>query len=259
MRILTVLLAVVAISGPVWAETNAEKGLRIAQEATERRDGYQDISVTGEMILTSKSGKTSTRKFDSSWVDVPEGGARSLLIFRWPGDIRNTALLTHANYNKKDDQWLYLPSLEKVRRISSSGRSGAFVGSEFAFEDMVDQEIDKFDHMYVSEEPCPNGGTCHVIDRVPRGKSGYSSQRVWFDVTHLRLQQVKYFDRRKAHLKTLTFAGYKLYLGEFWRAHEMNMVNHLSGKSTLLTWGDYAFNSGLRESKFTVNALKRIR
>lgn len=261
MKSLFSLLAMVMlITTSALAETPAEKGLRIAREASERTRGYGDLSVSGEMTLISKGGQTSSRRFDAKWVEnANDGGSRSLLIFRWPGDIRNTALLTHANAGANDDQWLYLPSLAKVRRISSSGRSGSFVGSEFAFEDMVDQEIDKFDHTWVADEPCPDSGMCYVIDRRPRDSSGYSLQRVWFDMENLRIQQVKYFDRRGANLKTLRISGYKLYNGEYWRASKMVMENHLTGKSTELIWDNYKFNVGVNPNTLTPNALKRIR
>ena len=259
-RLLSALAIFILTALPVFAETAAEKGLRIATEASERTRGYGDLSVSGEMVLVSKGGAESLRRFDAQWVENPRSdGSRALLIFRHPGDIRNTAWLTHAFASKRDDQWLYLPSIAKVRRISSSGRSGSFVGSEFAYEDMVDQEIEKFDHSWVRDEACPAGGSCHVVDRVPRGKSGYSRQRVWFDTENLRIQQVMYFDRRGAHLKTLTISGYQLYEGRFWRASRMLMQNHLTGKSTKINWEGYRFDVGVNPNRLTPNALKRIR
>lgn len=253
-------LAFGALAGiPAAAQTAEQRGLSIATQASDRQGGYQDISATGEMILRTSSGQDATRRFDASWITTAPGQTRSLLVFQWPGDIRNTALLTHAFAGQNDDQWLYLPAMERVRRISGSGRSGSFVGSEFAFEDMVDQEVDKFHHTWIQDGPCPAGGACHIVDRVPNTRSGYSRQRVWFDQAELRVQQVQYFDRRGAHLKTLVVSGYRLYAGRFWRSGRMDMVNHLTGASTRMTWNDYAFNRGLSASTFTVNALRRIR
>ena len=182
---------IVLMTGFAQAETAQERGLRLATEASDRSGGYQDISVSGEMILRTASGQSAERRFDANWFSNSKGASRSLLIFRWPGDIRNTALLTHVFTGKKNDQWLFLPALERVRRISGSGRSGSFVGSEFAFEDMADQEADKFKHQWVADQGCPGSGKCHVIDRVPTSKSGYSRQRIWLDTSELRLQQVQ--------------------------------------------------------------------
>ena len=260
-RIVLSILTTLALLAPALtqAETAEQKGLRIATEAANRSDGYRDITSTGEMILRTASGQTAERRFDASWISTSNNASRSLLIFRWPGDIRNTALLTHVYTGKNDDQWLFLPAMERVRRISGSGRSGSFVGSEFAFEDMVDQEVDKFRHKWVEDGRCPSGGTCHIIDRVPTTNSGYRLQRIWLDTKELRLQQVMYFDRRGAHLKTLVISGYKLYKGRFWRASRMDMVNHLTGASTRLNWGNYQFDRGLSPNSFTVNALRRIK
>lgn len=241
------------------ADTPEERGLRLATDASNRRGGYNDISVSGDMILRTASGQNASRRFDASWITTAPGTTRSLLIFRWPGDIRNTALLTHTYTGRTDDQWLFLPAMERVRRISGSGRSGSFVGSEFAFEDMVDQEVDKFDHLWIADETLAGSGMCHVIDRFPTTNSGYSRQRIWLDRSELRLKQVHYFDRRGAHLKTLEISGYQRYQGQYWRAGRMDMENHLTGASTRLDWADYLFDQGLRQSAYTVNALRRIR
>lgn len=252
------ILAITGLANAGQAETAAEKGYRIVDASLERTSSYKDLTVTGEMILKSAGGGTSNRKFKASWVSSGRTSSRSLLIFEWPGDIRNTALLTHAYAGKKDDQWLYLPAVSRTRRISGTGRSGSFVGSEFSFEDMVDQEIDKFTYIWIKDEPC-SAGTCHVIDRFPTSASGYSKQRVWFDTKNLKIQKSQYFNRSGRHLKTLTVSGYKLYEGKFWRAGRMNMVNHLTGASTQLNWSNYTFDQGLNPAKFNVNSLSKLR
>ena len=243
---------------PASAQPAVEKGTAIAEEAASRNSGWGDLSVSGEMILTA-GGASSTRRFDAQWVETGRGASRSLIVFRWPGDIQGTALLTHGYAGRNDDQWLWLPSLSKVRRISSSGRSGSFVGSEFAYEDMTDQEIGKFTHTWVQDGACPGGGTCHIVDRRPRTASGYSLQRVWFDTSNLTIRQVQYYDRRGAHVKTLSISGYRQYQGRFWRASRMVMQNHLTGKATTLTWSGYRFNSGVNPNALSPNALSRIR
>lgn len=260
IKALLISASVICVSATtVWAETMQEKGRRIASLVSADEPGFRDQSVSGEMILQSKSGKKSTRRFDASSVDTGNHNTRSLLVFRWPGDIRNTALLTHTKpKGQKDDQWLYLPAVSKIRRISSSGRSGSFVGSEFAYEDMVDQDVEKYTYNWLSEGPCPTSGTCNVIDRFPKSNSAYSSQRMWISSETNRIQQVQYFDRRKALLKTMSMTGYQKHKGRYWRAGRMVMSNHLTGKKTTLTWKNFKFNSGLKANDFTVNSLRRL-
>ena len=81
----------------------------------------------------------------------------------------------------------------------------------------------------------------------------------WTDKAHYRVQRVDFYDRKDAHLKTLTFHGYQQYLDKFWRADRMQMINHISGKSTELIWNNYRFATGLTDRDFTRNALQRTR
>ena len=74
------------------------------------------------------------------------------MVFRTPRDIEGTALLSHAQILEPDNQWLYLPALKRVKRISSANKSGPFVGSEFAFEDFTALELNKYDYVWLSEE-----------------------------------------------------------------------------------------------------------
>ena len=81
----------------------------------------------------------------------------------------------------------------------------------------------------------------------------------WKRRDELRVRKVDYYDRKDAHLKTLTVGGYERYLDRYWRAAEMTMVNHVTGKSTVLTWTDYQFHTDLDERDFTRTGLKRVR
>ena len=134
------------------------------------------------------------------------------------------------------------------------------MGSEFAYEDMGSQEIDKYAYRYLRDEPCGENWSCYVSERFPRDrKSGYSRQVSWVDKEHYRIVRVDYYDRKKSLLKTLELGDYRLYLERFWRAHTLTMTNHQTEKSTTLEWEKYAFNVGLTDSDFTRQVLKRAR
>ena len=92
-----------------------------------------------------------------------------------------------------------------------------------------------------------------------RNKSGYRRQLFWRDKEELRIVKVEYFDRKDVHFKTLDLDDFQQYLGEYWRAGTMDMVNHVTGKSTTLTWSDYQFRTELNERDFTKTGLKRVR
>ena len=58
--------------------------------------------------------------------------------------------------------------------------------------------------------------------------------------------------------KILTFTDFKLYLEQYWRAHEMEMENIQTGKSTTLSWNEYKFRVDISERDFTPQALERL-
>ena len=239
--------------------TPEEIGLKIARNADSRDEGFGNFTAQQTMVLRNKHGQKSKRQLRVKFLEVPEDGDKILFVFDNPRDVQGTALLIHAHKEASDDQWLYLPALKRVKRISSSNRSGSFMGSEFAYEDMTAQEVEKFTYQYLRDEPCGNL-TCTVTERFPADKgSGYRRQLVWHDRNELRVWKVQYYDRKDAHLKTLTLENYEQYLDQYWRAGLMTMVNHLTGKSTVMTWADYQFQTDLDERDFTKTGLRRAR
>ncbi|KHF25458.1 outer membrane lipoprotein-sorting protein [Solemya velum gill symbiont] len=253
------ILLLATFTLPVLAESPEEKGLRIAQAADARDTGWKDQTANMIMTLRNRSGEESIRKIRTKSLEQKGDGDKSLSLFDEPADIKGTAMLTFSHGLKPDDQWLYLPALKRVKRISSRNKSGPFMGSEFAFEDLGSQEIEKYSYKYLKEEACGKGWKCHVLERTPAYKhSGYSKQVAWLDAREYRPVKIDYYDRKGSKLKTLTWKGYKTY-GNFWRADEMFMQNHLTGKSTTLKWANYKLNTGLGDGDFNKNALARLR
>ncbi|MCY3816875.1 MAG: outer membrane lipoprotein-sorting protein [Gammaproteobacteria bacterium] len=258
------ILALTFLSSPgmlahAQAESAEDKGLRIALEASARTDGFGDFTAEMTMLLRDRKGRETRRRMRLKVLEVEGDGDKSLFVFDRPRDVQGTALLNHSHVNTDDDQWLYLPALKRVKRINSSSRSGAFMGSEFTYEDMSTPEVQEFTYRYLRDEPCGDLN-CTVIEQQPLDeKSGYSRKVVWQDTGDLRTWKVELYDRRDSHFKTLVFADYQLYLDHFWRAGEMSMVNHLTGKSTVLQWTNFQFRTGIDDGEFTQTALRRVR
>jgi hypothetical protein len=169
------------------------------------------------------------------------------------------ALLTHAHNQRDDDQWLYLPALKRVKRIAARNRSGPFVGSEFAYEDLTEEQVDAFEWRYDGLEPC-SLGECHRVERIPvESWSGYSRQVAWYDTEALRLVRVEYFDRKGDRLKVLEASDWERSPEGYWRARRMDMRNELTKRRTELLWEPHAFGTGLDADDFTPEALERVR
>ena len=124
------------------ADSAEEKGLSIAMEADERDHGWGDLQADLEMILTNKHGQESRRAIRTRSLEVERDGDKGLSIFDSPRDVKGTAFLSFTHATEPDDQWLYLPALKRVKRISSASKSGPFMGSEFAYEDLSSNEVE---------------------------------------------------------------------------------------------------------------------
>ena len=241
------------------AETPEEKGLAIAMEADLRDKGFGDSSAAMKMILRNKQGDESTREVRVRSLEVEGDGDKSMSIFDSPADVKGTAFLTFSHVNTPDDQWLYLPALKRVKRIASKNKSGPFMGSEFAYEDISSDEVEKYTYKDLRDETL-DGIDTFVIERDPVDvNSGYTRQVVWIDKAEYRPQKIDYYDRKNDHLKTLTFHEYRQYLDKYWRAMRYEMVNHQTGKSTTLLWEKYDFRTGLKDRDFDKNSLKRAK
>jgi outer membrane lipoprotein-sorting protein len=253
----TLLLCLLAVA--VQAETAEEKALAIAMEADNRDSGFVDYTNDTQMILRNKQGQESIRLIRSKTLEVDSDGDKSLTIFDEPNDVKGTALLSFTHKEGPDDQWLYLPALKRVKRIASDNKSGPFMGSEFAYEDITSQEVEKYTYKYLRDDSF-DGMDVFVFERYPVDeKSGYTRQIIWMDKEHYKERKIEFYDRKDTLLKTLLFTDYHQYQDRFWRAHEMYMENHQTGKSTRLIQSNYKYNTGLSERDFDQNSLKRAR
>ena len=241
------------------AATLEEQGLAIAQEADMRDSGYKNYTNDVKMILKNKQGQESIREIRSKTLEVDGDGDKSMTIFDKPRDVKGTALLSFTHKEGADDQWLYLPALKRVKRIASDNKSGPFMGSEFAYEDITSQEVEKYTYKFLKDGTL-DGMDVFVFERYPVDrKSGYTRQIIWMDKENYKERKIEYYDRKNALLKTLVFADYNLYLDKFYRAQDMHMVNHQTGKSTRLLQSNYNFDVELSDRDFDKNSLKRAR
>lgn len=242
----------------VHAEVQGDRGYIIAQETDRRDSGFGDSSNESVFVLRSAQGEESVREFTVKTLEIQGDGDKDLAVFHKPADVRGTAVLTYAHGLKPDDQWLFLPELKRSKRISSVNKSGPFLGSEFSFEDIASWEIEKYTYKYMRDEVA-DSHECFVVENVPVYEySGYSKRIEWVDQSIYQPRKIEFYDRKNALLKTLTFHDYRQYLGQYWRASKLEMVNHQTGKSTTLTRSNYKFRNGFKDTDFSESALKSL-
>ncbi len=260
-----------AIQNATQTRTTVERGLEIFQEADRRQSGFVDMLVDLKMILRNRKGNAVSRDLELRQLEVPDGGDKLMVVFNTPKAIAGTALLSHGQITREDDQWLYLPALKRVKKIASRNRSGPFLGSEFSYEDLSTQEVEKYTYNYLREEACGDQN-CFVVERRPGPNlySGYLRQVFWLDTEHYRTQKVDYYNRGDRLTKTLVGSDFVVFdvpavdpasgSAKIWKAGRMLMTNHVTKKSTELTWDAYRFGVGLSaERDLSVTSLRRVR
>jgi len=253
-----------ALFAPALAETPQEKGFAIAERNDVSDAGFGTSTVELTMTLADPSGRTTTRdlRIDTREKEGEGNGDRSVTVFYSPRDVEGTALLTHSKVIESDDQWLYLPALRRTKRISSSNKSGPFVGSEFAFEDIAGSELGKYEYTYLETVTETVGDQEMELDKVEcipaYERSGYAKIHCYFDTDVYQARKLDFFDRGGQKLKTLILDDYRQYEESFWRPHTQTMTNNITGKETVLEFGEYEFGVNLDERDFEPEALERL-
>lgn len=242
---------------------------QFAQKVDSRDDGFKSSSADVNMLIANASGEATQRKLKVDVLEVEDNGNKTLMEFTFPADIKGTALLSHPNFGADDDQWLYLPGIKRVKRISSRNKSGAFVGSEFSFEDLTDKYIDDYSYEIIEEKECAvevyNGSeyvnktvSCKALQRKGKDKySAYSREVLYIDEKHYRILKVEYFDVRGNLLKVFTTEKFRQFDGRFWRPMFAKMENVQTGKVTTLEYDNIDFGVGLKDSDFIRSKLGR--
>jgi hypothetical protein len=250
---------------PAWSADPKAKGREITAESIRRDTGFGDTSARMTMTLTGEGQGVSQRELRVSALENSnqDAGDKSLIFFETPKDVQGTVLLTHTRIQEPDDQWIYLPSIARVKRISAANKSGPFLGSEFAYEDLASQELEKYDYQWLKNEPCPQplqARNCFVVERTPLDRnSGYKRQIVWIDDYDFQLRKSEFYNLENRLLKSLTLGDYRQYSGHFWRPHVYVMKNHQTKRMTELKVHEIKFKSGLTETDFTEQAMERLR
>jgi uncharacterized protein len=234
-----------------------QKGQAVALELAARNAGYKDLGGDVEMTLRDAGGGEAKRRFSIKVLEKPvaNAGDYSLIVFDAPADVKGTAVLSHAKIGDDDEQWLFLPSAHRTRRISSSNKTGSFAGSEFSFEDLTGNDGRKYDWKLTGTEAC-GALTCFVVEATPKDPaSAYSKRILRIDNAEFRIQTIEFYDRKNAKLKTLAYENYKKLNEKFWRSQSWTMKNHQSGKSTVISFSAMKVGNGFTVNDFATGKL----
>ncbi len=235
-------------------------------EAVDAQPTGDRAKSTMKMTITDASGSKRERVVQTQGMEFP-GASKQLILFEKPADVRNTGLLTvdYDDGSKVDDQWLYLPSLRKSTRISSSSRSGAFMGSDISFADMTGQSPDQYTYKMVQQSAQVSGEDCWLIEARPATKktkdeTGYVKSQVWVSKSKMLPLQAKHWVKEGKKIKQMKFASWKKVAG-IWFAHKLSARTLQNGKplsTTVLAFTRVSFdNPDVKDSDFNQRRLEQ--
>ncbi|HET7343014.1 MAG TPA: outer membrane lipoprotein-sorting protein [Methylomirabilota bacterium] len=255
-----VLVFVLALVATLPATAAAESGADIVK-AQRARHRVQDEEERQVLTLVSKSGATKERRL-VRYVRTGAGDLDKILVrFLAPRDVENTALLTWEARDGNDDQWLYLPSVKKPKRIAASGKKNRFLGTDFAYEDLRPENPAANTYTLTGSESV-DGVDCWVVEATPATErqaadSGYARRRLWIRKDNQVTLKREFYDKQnrlekvEVHRKLVNLAG------PIWRANEVEMRDVQAGTRTVITIESRAINRGLTDDFFTETELIR--
>ena len=236
-------------------QIKAQDAKQIAYKVYNRKspkDGESDMTMT----LINKKGSERIRNIHQYFIDLP-GVEKQILFFVSPADIKNTSFMnwSYDDASKDDDQWLYLPALKKVKRISSSSKDNEFMGSDFTYEDMEKRSPERDNHKLIKNDTY-NGEEVWVVEATPIEEEQYSKRVVWISKEKETPLQVDFYDEDGELLKTLKITEIKK-VGEYWIVVRQEMKNVQKNHSTVIQLSNINVDKGLTESKFTQREMER--
>ena len=246
-------LFALATSGAAWAGDSS------AQDILDRVNKNMNAAneqATVHMRILEKNGAKKEREMTIQ--RAANGGTKSVLVrLHSPGDIRGTGLLSVEKGGKKD-QWLFLPSTKKSRRILSQGQGGNFLGSELSYEDMGGSQGVRFESRVLRTEK-KGGKKTAVIESLPKaGESAYGKIISWVPLDKYIVTKVDYFDKKGKLLKTALFANYKKFGSGVWRAQKMQIRNVQNGRATVMALKGLEIDKGIDADTFSVANLEEL-
>ena len=232
-----------------------EAGTALAQKVYNRPDGRDALSES-TMTLTSKGHKPRYRTLYTYRLDTDDGETRSLIRFSKPADIADTGMLTLDRPGQASSQWVYLPALDRARRIASSRKGGNFVGSELYYEDLQKRDVDDDRHRILGKGKAGKIVTIK-LESIPvdQDNSVYSKRISWIHEKTLIPLQIEYFKGgRDQPAKRLKVKKIKKMQG-YWTVLDSTMTDLKSGKKTRMATKTIQYDQNLPDKLFSRQAL----
>lgn len=258
MKILPIacLAALVSVSVRAWAQEDTLTAQQIVDKALERNSfGFDNAVAKLTLVLTSKRGSERHREIEIRSM-TKSGQGKSLVRFHAPADVAGTGFLVLENPDREDDQYLFLPALGKVKRITGGQRDQRFMGTDLTYADLESRNLRKATSRRLPDGEVGKNPT-YVIESVPQSPedSSYGKTISHIHKTSFVPLKVEFFDKKMEPLKVLTVKRLEKRDGQ-WIVMDSIIENSQAGTGTRMTVNSLDLNAKLSDSEFTESALK---
>ncbi len=231
-------------------------GLQIIENVYNRPTG-EDMTSELRMTLRNSRGDQRVREIKQYSKDFGKE-EKKIMFFLAPADVRGTSFMNwgYDEAGRDDDQWIYLPALKKVKRISSDSKSDYFMGSDFTYDDLGDRHPSEDTHTLLREETM-NNEECYVVESIPKDEDYmYSRTVTWIVKDRWVGAKKEFYDEDSELLKILTVNKYEQIKG-YWIILDTEMHNVQEDHTTLMEMKDVVLDSGLDDKLFTERIMRR--
>ncbi|MBP3192958.1 outer membrane lipoprotein-sorting protein [Natronogracilivirga saccharolytica] len=222
----------------------------VFEELDRRRTTIEYESSRMTMIIHSSRGSTRTREL-RTWSINRDDESKQLTFFESPADVRDTGLLNITS-NGDEHQQVYLPAVGRVQTIGSSERGDRFMGSDFTYEDLGQQNPDNYDFEEVDRD-----SERILLKAMPQHDSQYDHIFYHIDPDDYLLMKAEYIDHDGNKIKRLEVGEYQNIRDDIWRADYMVMHDLENDRKTELRWEDRTFDEPISADLFTERQLRR--
>jgi hypothetical protein len=237
-----------------FATAIAAQDAREIVKEVQRRNATTSQEYEGILRVEDKSKPIAEKRW--RFVRIGSyGQSKAVLRFTAPADVKGVGLLIVNHPDRASDQWMWTPAIGRERRIAFQDRSTRFFATDFSFEDLEERDVDQFDYRLLGEDMI-DGVKCWRVETKPKQTkaSQYTLSHVWIRQTDYVLARVESYIK-DLMVRRLVYSDIERVQG-VWVAKTLDMQDLRRGGRTILKYDRLQLNGPVKESQFTLQALK---
>jgi hypothetical protein len=235
---------------------SGQNGMEIAQKAQERTLSKSE-HYTGTLQVIDTHHKVTEKRWIFDRIGS-HGDSKAILRFTAPPEVKGVALLVVNHPDRASDQWMWTPALERDRRIALQDRSARFFGTDFSFEDLEERDINQFSYALMGEDATACVGCWKLESRAKQSKaSQYTSSQLWIRKDNYAIVRIDHYKKEKV-VRRIDYSDIENIQG-IWTPKTIEIRDIPRGSRTVMKIEDLRYNLPMKDSEFTLEALRHAR